>query len=210
MYFKRDISSRIVSPRSIGQFIKDRLAFPLLIFLSSEQSYHFKLTPIDEERFRYTFKYITGRLLDIGCGENALVKTYKNGFGVDIYPWKDVDIIADVSSGLPFKNASFDTVSILASLNHIPNRQKMLLEAFRVLRPRGRILITMINPSTSILSHIIRYRFDPDQSERGRKKGEVFGLWKRQVIKLLKNANFKHIESKSFLWGLNRLYIGYK
>jgi len=38
--------------------------------------------------------YITGRLLDIACGTNALVRAYDGqGLGTDVYQWGDVDLI---------------------------------------------------------------------------------------------------------------------
>jgi len=58
----------------------------------------------------------------------------------------DVDLLLDNSAKLPFKNETFDTVTIAGALNHIPNRSEVLAEAHRILRQNGRIVITMIPP----------------------------------------------------------------
>lgn len=192
------------------QLVFDRLAFPVLSLLSVDQSARLGFTPIDEERLRYVLKYVRGKLLDIGCGENVLVKAYGNGVGVDVYPWPDVDVVVEDTARLPFDDNSFDSVSIVAALNHIPNRKDVLREARRVLKPTGRIILTMINPFVSVITHKIRYRHDPDQSERGMKEGEVWGFWKKDVVSLLLEAGFSDIKSQSFVWGLNRVYIGHK
>ncbi|MBA7545988.1 2-methoxy-6-polyprenyl-1,4-benzoquinol methylase, mitochondrial [subsurface metagenome] len=87
--------------------------------------------------------HIRGRLLDIGCGTNKLVKFYMGeGIGVDVYQWGggDVDLLFDNSAKLPFKNETFDTVTIVGALNHIPNRSEVLAEAHRILRQMGELL----------------------------------------------------------------------
>src|SRR5262249_4425778 len=84
-----------------------------------------------------------GRLLDIGCGTNRLVAQYRggggDGVGVDVYPWEGVDLIVEDTSKLPYPDASFDTISFVACINHIPNRIDVLREAHRVLKPGGQV-----------------------------------------------------------------------
>lgn len=45
---------------------------------------------------------IQGRLLDVGCGFNNLVKAYGSGVGVNVFPWKGVDVLIGDSAFLPF------------------------------------------------------------------------------------------------------------
>jgi len=52
----------------------------------------------------------------------------------------DVDLLLDNSAKLPFKNETFDTVTIGDALNHIPNRSEVLAEAHRILRKMGELL----------------------------------------------------------------------
>lgn len=164
-----------------------------------------------EWRIRSVIPHIKGRLLDIGCGTNQLVKTYKGeGVGVDVYQWGDVDLIAEDSASLSIEDKEFDTVSIIASLNHIPNRQEVLREANRILKDDGIIVITMITPRISEIWHRLREPWDVDQRERGMKEGEVFGLQVKEVAALLENAGFKIIYRARFMFFINMITVARK
>lgn len=162
---------------------------------------------LEEWRIRTVFPHVRGRLLDVGCGMNQLVRRYRNGIGVDVHQWGDVDIVVNDSSRLPFGNAEFDTVTILAALNHIPNRESALLEAFRVLRPGGTLVVTMIPPALSRAWHALRRPWDVDQTERGMKPGEVYGLARVEVRRLIEVAGFRIERASGFMLGINTLTV---
>ncbi|MBN1303675.1 MAG: methyltransferase domain-containing protein [Anaerolineales bacterium] len=162
-------------------------------------------------RKRVTLPLLSGRLLDIGCGTNELVREYPGpGIGVDVYDWGDVDLVVKDTSRLPFKAQEFDTITIIAALNHIPNREEVLAEAKRVLKEDGKIIITMLPPFISKIWHILREPWDIDQAERGMKAGEVYGLTHKETLKLLKDAGFRVVYEKLFMFGINRLTIADK
>jgi ubiquinone/menaquinone biosynthesis C-methylase UbiE len=131
--------------------------------------------------------------------------------GIDVYPWTGADLVCDTTR-LPFSDMRFDTVTMLACLNHIarPQRDQVLQEAKRVLKDEGRLVITMINPVVGLFAHTIRHRFDPDQLERGMGEEEENGLWKKEVERLLDGNGFYIIQTVPFVFGLNRLYIAQK
>jgi SAM-dependent methyltransferase len=195
--------------------IKDRACFPLLIFLSSEGAQALGLTPIDDERREAVLGHCRGLVLDIGCGMNEMLKRYRSnhgkGIGVDVYPWPGADLVCDTTR-LPFSNWVFDTVTMLACLNHIPSskRDQVLQEAKRILKDEGRVLITMINPFVGFLVHKIRHHHDPDQIERGMADEEDYGLRAYEVKRLLSANGFRLIETVPFVYGLNRLYVAEK
>lgn len=194
------------------QKIKDRLCFPLLVFLSSDQARSLGLTPIDEERVAMALSRCRGLLLDIGCGTNELIRYYRSrqgrAIGVDVYPWPGADVVCDTTT-LPFPDTLFDTVAMLACLNHIPmsKRNRVLQEARRVLKDGGQLLITMINPAVGFFAHTIRHRHDLDQLERGMGEEEENGLWDKEVKKLLAGNGFRLVQVIPFAFGLNRLYM---
>jgi len=97
-----------------------------------------------------------GRLLDIGCGNGTeLYKLKKMGwevFGVET----DEDAAArargvglDVRTGDLFQahypDQFFDVVRLSFVLEHLPNPKETLLEVKRILRPRGRVYISIQN-----------------------------------------------------------------
>ena len=162
---------------------------------------------LERIRIETTLPYIKGNLLDIGCGMNNLVKHYGGGTGVDVYPWEGVDVIVEDSAKLPFEDKNFDTISVIAALNHIPNREQVVIECNRLLKDNGQLLITMIPPFVSRIWHFLRSPWDVDQSERGMIEGEVYGLSKDQMKKLADRGNFTIDKTVNFMFGINRLYI---
>lgn len=166
---------------------------------------------LTEWRKTVVLPYVEGRLLDIGCGLNELVAGYEGkGTGVDVYQWGKVDLVVEDSSSLPFENETYDTVAIIASLNHIPNRSMVLSEAYRLLKPGGKIVLTMIPPGIAWVWHLLRKPWDADQKERKMKQGEVYGLRRAEVRRLLTEAGFTIVIEESFMLGINRLTIATK
>ena len=193
---------------SRAKMLASRLAFPLLSLLSREQSLQLGLTPIDDERVIMALKHTKGRVLDIGCGANNFVRSYGNGVGVDVAAWKGCDVVIDDAAKLPFKKGEFDTVSYLACLNHIPNRDDSVKEAARVLSKDGRIVITMITPLMGKFIHWWRFRNDPDHQERHIDHDhELMGMSPTHIKQILNDAGFTKITRKRFAYGMNNIYI---
>ena len=69
----------------------------------------FGWTTMEEERLRMALPYIKGKLLDIGAGENNLVKMHGDGVGVDIHEWGGGAMVVEDSANLPLEDNSFDT-----------------------------------------------------------------------------------------------------
>ena len=160
-----------------------------------------------QRRVKAVLPHIRGRLLDVGCGFNRLVRDYENGVGVDVHPWPGADVIVADTATLQWESASFDTVTIIAALNHIPNRVAVINECRRVLRPGGRVVITMLAPRTSRVWHWLRAPWDTDQLERGMKPGEVFGFTSPELLEMFGCAGFTLLLRRRFMLGLNRLYV---
>jgi len=156
-----------------------------------------------------TMQYVRGSMLDIGCGYNNLVHAYNGpGIGIDTYSWDGIDVQIGDAGALPFPDTCYDTVTIIAALNHIPNREAALKEAWRVLRPNGRLLVTMIEPITGWLAHIL---FKQDEEMRGGfGKGEVKGMRRGEVRELISEAGFRLREERWFEFGLNWLFVASK
>jgi ubiquinone/menaquinone biosynthesis C-methylase UbiE len=130
---------------------------------------------------------------------------------VDVLPWPGTDVVCDTTT-LPFPDRHFDTVAMLACLNHVPQskRSQVLQEARRVLKDDGQLLITMINPVVGVVVHAIRRRYDPDQPVRSIRHEEGKGLWDKEVKDLLTESRLQLAETIPFVFGLNHLYIAAK
>ncbi|MBX2863019.1 MAG: methyltransferase domain-containing protein [Leptolyngbyaceae cyanobacterium MAG.088] len=93
-------------------------------------------------------------LLDIGCGKSAtflraMSSQVSEGYGVD-FKVNSGKIGKNVYTQqltfldkLPFDDAQFSTVTMLAVLEHIANETDMLDEIYRVLRPGGKLVLTV-------------------------------------------------------------------
>ena len=106
------------------------------------------------ERVELFRSYVGGpgrRVLDLGCRYGALTRTYLSGnevVGVDIdrealeqaAALGIVTAWADVEEPLPFEESSFDVVAAGELLEHLRDPQSLLAEAWRVLRPAGRLI----------------------------------------------------------------------
>ena len=164
----------------------------------------------EEERALRILAEYRGVALDIGCGSNRIIKSYrqsgKDGTGIDVYNWDGPDLIVEDTSDLPFAPKTFDTISFVACLNHIPNRLDVLREASRILKPTGKVLITNLTPVVSQIWHRIAF-WDADQRERGMKEGEVWGFRDSELREMLAGVGFRFVKKVGFMWGLNHLYV---
>lgn len=209
-YFDVSKGIPIKQPSTVKR-LASRACLPLLALISREQALNLHLTPIDDERVIIALKHAKGKALDIGCGANNFIRSYGNGTGVDVFPWKGVDEVIKDASKLPFKDGSYDTVTYLACLNHIPNRANALTEAYRVVKPGGRVIVTMIPPLWGRFIHWIRFRNDPDHKDRDIDHDhELLGMHSTHVQSLLKDAGFNVVHRQRFVFGINSIYVAEK
>ena len=92
--------------------------------------------------------YLEGNILDIGgkkFNKRGLIKFSKNIEDSIVYLNVDAstkpDFLADAEN-LPFENESFDTFMLIEIIEHLKNPDRVLNEAFRILKPNGIGLIT--------------------------------------------------------------------
>ena len=126
-----------------------------------DQSYiNLKDSPIWHKRLNDIFKrgYKSGKLLDIGCNYGFFLRVcepYFETYGVDISQYaifqaknhapKSKILYCDVQKGMPFKNETFDVVTMFDLLEHLANYPYVLKEIYRILSPDGVFLLTTPN-----------------------------------------------------------------
>lgn len=90
--------------------------------------------------------YCCGRVLDAGAGRGAyrdlLLKFAENYVGMDVGRSNATDVVGNAQK-LPFANGSFDTVFCSQVLEHVPEPWLALAEFQRVLKPGGRLILTV-------------------------------------------------------------------
>ena len=141
------------------QKIADFVTFPLRALTLFHHD-RCGLSALSSERFRYVAEEVTGRCLDVGCGYHNMFVSHwlsGNGVGIDVFQYEGLseeNIVKDMTH-LPFEDESFDTVTFIANLNHVPrsDRDAELAEAYRCLRPGGKIIVTMGHPVAELAVH---------------------------------------------------------
>ena len=107
-------------------------------------------------------------LLDIGCGWEArllrAVEPYvRKGVGIDFKaPELSTDklktITTTLADKLPFEDASFDVVTLLAVLEHLSHPEAMVGEIHRVLKPGGQVILTVPSFAAKPVLEFLAYR----------------------------------------------------
>ncbi len=81
------------------------------------------------------------KILDIGSGGSSYDRYFPNRVSVDIDPKRKPDVIADAHN-LPFKENEFNFVLSTEVLEHVKDPKTVIAEMKRVLKPRGKLVLT--------------------------------------------------------------------
>lgn len=118
------------------------------------------------------------------------IEMYKQGSQGD----SRILLIRGIGEMVPFKDGSFDTVEIPATLDHCINHEKVLAECFRVLEPGGKLVITGGNNASWYrqLFSIFKIPFsDPNEHHH------TFDLSPRILRNLLQSHGFKDVSTET-------------
>lgn len=160
-----------------------------------------------QKKWRIIEKFLkdstNGHLLDIGCADgtttNQIYKSFPNLkiTGLDFYkkaidfarktkPW--INFVVGDAHNLPFKNGSFELVTIIETLEHLENPQEVLKEIHRVLKKNGYLII--VQDTDSLLFRLVWFLWT-------RGKGSVWTnshiscMEPKDLFKLVKKAGFE-------------------
>jgi SAM-dependent methyltransferase len=121
--------------------------------------------------------FLAGRILDVGCSAGFFLDEFRrldlSPVGVDMGDdliaecrARGLDVRqADLANGLPFPDASFDTVFCSHTLEHVYSPFPLLLECHRVLAPGGSLVLILPNSmnlrrATFMRGHVNYYDVD--------------------------------------------------
>ena len=91
--------------------------------------------------------YASGDVLDIGCGNTPYKELFDDKIskyiGCDVVQsnLNLVDVVCEANK-IPLDSASFDTVFSTQVIEHVADHNGMLSEAFRILKPGGKLIIS--------------------------------------------------------------------
>jgi ubiquinone/menaquinone biosynthesis C-methylase UbiE len=160
-----------------------------------------------------------GSVLDIGCGTKPffLINTrFREKYGIDASVEKGYSqeyglklFKRNVTGRLPFRECTFDVVTMLAVLEHLEkgNIADVISEVRRVLKEGGMFIITTPAKSAGIILSLFSRLglFSREEVE------EHKGLMNEEdLTRYLESAGFRSIRSRRFELGLNIVMVARK
>ncbi len=158
------------------------------------------------------------RVLDVGCGGGHILREMRRRYpdfdltGIDISPGMisyagklldarndpGIRLVCGDATRLPFRDCEFDMIFSSASLKHWRDRKAGILEAVRVARPGGLVLIVEIDRDCS------------DESASGfvegwKVPGFVRGLCQRVFRKYVLDRSLSITEARGLVQGIDAL-----
>ncbi|WP_414584601.1 methyltransferase domain-containing protein [Scytonema sp. PCC 10023] len=96
-------------------------------------------------------QHARGLLLDLGCGNVPLYGIYKDqvvdnicvDWGNTLHKNPYLDYEFDLNSTIPFESEKFDTILLTDVLEHIAKPELLMNEMTRLLKPNGKIILTV-------------------------------------------------------------------
>ncbi|HMF11505.1 MAG TPA: class I SAM-dependent methyltransferase [Gemmataceae bacterium] len=152
------------------------------------------------------------RVLDIGCHQGEFLR----GLGDHIGPSTGLDPLARPEAAPRFRivaepfreptgfaDESFDAVVLLATLEHVPDKEPLARECRRILTPGGRVIVTVPTPFVDrIVEWLCRLRLADGMS-----LDEHHGFDPSQTPAIFTRHGFDVEHAGWFQLGLNRLFV---
>ncbi len=129
------------------------------LYDETAERYDKRYEEIQGKKYQLVLKNVSksDRILDIGCGTGMLLgelaKRCKLAVGVDSSQGmlkvakgrvRDFSLACADADHLPFRESCFDTVVSVTLLQNMPDPKTTLKEMARVLRPGGKVIVTVL------------------------------------------------------------------
>ncbi len=151
------------------------------------------------------------RVLDIGCHQGELLRNLGDRIG----PSVGMDPLAPGGAvgrhtllaepfrePAPFPDGSFDVIVLLATIEHIQDKTPLIRECLRLLRPPGRVIVTVPSRAVDRIVVLLRSLRLAD----GMSLEEHHGFDPRDTPRLFADG-FTLLHRRRFQAGLNNLYV---
>lgn len=165
-------------------------------------------------RIRKAVPYVRAgdRLLDIGCFDGALIDAVlpriASAVGIDpLATPAQRDKVTILRGTVPgderLAPESFDCITMLAMLEHVDDPTGLSRACYDLLKPGGRVVLTVPHPSVDYLVHALVWIGASDPADL---EGH-HGFDVNQTERLFTDAAFRLVVQVRFELGFNRLYV---
>ena len=215
VHYILNVVTGIIAAMCINYFGYDRLVFRK--FGSREPILEPILRQMRIGRVLVEIKRIPGAdLLDVGCGFNykflsAVESFIGHGTGVDfkvpeVRTGKITTIQAVLSETLPFEDQAFDVVTMLAVLEHLDLPKEICTEISRILRPGGKLIVTVPSKRAKPVLEFLSYRLGVVNKEEIADHKKYYDLQELQNL-IAEIPGLKLIEHCTFQLGMNNYCV---
>ncbi len=163
-----------------------------------------------ERRMNAARPHLQGKVLDFGCGAGGLSVDIEaqQYLGVD----RDAESLEIAHSRYPDyrflteipPSETFDTITLLAVIEHIPDPVALLKSLASQLSPGGRIVLTTPHPSYE-WAHTFGARLGIFSREASEEHEQLIDQTAMQAI--AQQAGLKVVEFRRFLFGVNQIFV---
>lgn len=167
-------------------------------------------------RYRRVRRFVDPQsvVCDLGCGFQGsflmgLSQKISRGYGLDkMIENKSVGNITligidDLEGGIPLPSGSVDCITMLALLEHLNHPEKLLQEAYRLLKPGGKLVLTTPSVSSKPLLEFLVYQLNIISEKQISDHKHYYTP--REIRELLTQLTFKEVKIKTFMLGFNQL-----
>jgi SAM-dependent methyltransferase len=152
------------------------------------------------------------QVLDIGCHQGEFLASLGDRIGpsVGLDPLTEPQetpryrLVRDLfRAPTPFADASFDAIVMLATLEHIVDKEPLARECWRLMRPGGRVIITVPSGFVDVIVHLLcKVRLADGMSLE-----EHHGYDPRTTPQVFGRFGFALEKWRRFQLGLNHLFV---
>ena len=141
----------------------------------------------------------------------------------ELTDYKNLFFVAADAMSLPFKNNFFNAVTIAFGIRNIEDKDRVLKEFIRVLKPKGAVFILeLTTPQNRFLTELYMLYFKKILPLIGGLFSKNFQAYQYlphsvmkfpktwEFVKIMEKAGFKNIRVKKLSLGAATLFIGYK
>lgn len=150
------------------------------------------------------------QLLDVGCGHaaaflRAIAPRVDRAVGIDFkvkeMQFENIQTVQQhLADQLPFEDASFDVVTMLAVLEHIEQEKQILREVHRVLKPNGKLVLTVPSVWSQPVLEFMSYRLKIVDEREIRDHKRYYNRSRLKQV-LVGDTQFHHFNHRYFqLW----------